>query len=83
MVTTNIGNSPSRTTRRSPIEAAVAAAQRQLSRMQKRKARAVARIGKIEARLEKAKASIGQYDTVLKQLEANIKLLAASANPKA
>jgi len=67
--------SSTRTSRRSPIDAAVAAAERQLTRMAKRKARAQARIVRIQARLEKAQASIGQYDAVLMQLQKNVQLL--------
>jgi len=65
--------------RRSPLEAAIVAAERQLARMTRRKARAGNRIGRIEARLEKARASIGQYDAVLKQLQANIDSLRAAS----
>jgi len=82
MTLSTIGSSPSRTTtakakkpRKSPLEAAIAAAERQLARMTRRKTRAYGRIGRIQARLEKAQASIGQYDAVLKQLQANIDAL--------
>jgi len=82
MTLSTIGSSPSRTTtakpRKSPLEAAITAAERQLARMTRRKARAGNRIGRIEARLEKARASIGQYDAVLKQLQANIDALRAA-----
>ena len=86
MTLTTTGSSPSRTItaaktkkpRRSPLEAAIVAAERQLTRMTRRKARAGNRIVRIQARLEKARASIGQYDAVLKQLQSNIDALKAS-----
>ena len=85
MTLSTIGSSPSRTAtgktkkpRKSPLEAAVTAAERQLARMTRRKARAGNRIGRIQARLEKAQASIGQYDAVLQQLQANIDALKAA-----
>ena len=64
--------------RKSPLEAVITAAERQLARMTRRKARAVNRIGRIEAHLEKARASIGQYDAMLQRLKANIDALKAA-----
>jgi len=86
MTLSTIVPSPARTTstvkakkpRKSPLEAAITAAERQLARMTRHKARAGNRIGRIQARLEKAKAAIGQYDAVLKQLQANIDALKAA-----
>jgi len=85
MTLSTIGSSPVRNAagktnrpRKSPLEAAITAAERQLTRMTRRKARAGNRIGRIEARLEKARASIGQYDAVLHQLKANIDALRAA-----
>jgi len=86
MTLSTTGSSSARTSatktakpRRSPLEAAIVAAERQLTRMTRRKARAGNRIVRIQARLDKARASIGQYDAVLKQLQANIDSLKAAS----
>jgi TolA-binding protein len=74
MTTTSTVSSPVRIPK-NPMAAAVAAAERQLLRMGRRKNRAIARIARIQQRLANVEASIGQYDTVISQLQHNIAAL--------
>ena len=81
MSTASQSHSPARTTtnvkkpRKSPLSAAVFAAEKAVTRTEKRKARSATRVTRLQARIAATLATAGQFDTLIEQLKKNVAAL--------
>lgn len=67
--------SPSRKPRKSPLQQAIAAADKAVTRAHSRKERGFKRIAKLEAKIAVISGSSGQFDALIQQLQANAETL--------
>ena len=68
-----------KSTRKSPMQAAIVTAARAVTRMSRRKLRTEARIERMRQRISNAVANAKQFDTLIQQLETNHAALCSMA----
>jgi hypothetical protein len=77
--TSTVKSKSAKSTRKTPMQAAIVTAARAVSRMSRRKLRTEARIERMRQRISNAVANAKQFDTLIQQLETNHAALCSMA----
>ena len=77
--TSTVKSKSAKSTRKSPMQAAIVTAARAVTRMSRRKLRTEARIERMRQRISTAVANAKQFDTLIQQLETNHAALCSMA----
>jgi len=77
--TTTVKSKSAKSTRKTPMQAAIVTAARAVTRMSRRKLRTEARIERMRQRISNAVANAKQFDTLIQQLETNHAALCSMA----
>ncbi len=77
--TSTVKSKSAKSTRKTPMQAAIVTAARAVTRMSRRKLRTEARIERMRQRISNAVANAQQFDTLIQQLETNHAALCSMA----
>lgn len=78
-ITGTVKSKSAKSTRKTPMQAAIVTAARAVARMARRKSRTEARIERMRMRISTAVANARQFDTLIQQLETNHAALCSMA----